>query len=105
MGNSSIFRFHFGKELQHNLADLLLAERRGHRLPREIKQPELEYHQHETGFVELYEDVIKALERKHRAEMEMMVYMLQGKDASETRAHFRKMTNGNILPVVAITKL
>ena len=89
-----IFRFHFGKDLQHMLADRLLTERRGHRLPREIKQAELEYHQHETGVVELYEDVIKALERKHRAEMEMMVHMLQGKDASQTRANVRKMTNG-----------
>jgi hypothetical protein len=83
-----------GKELQHILADRLLTERRGHRLPKEIKHAELEYHQHETGLVELYEDVIKALERKHRAEMEIMVHMLQGKDASQTRADVRKMTNG-----------
>ena len=76
------------------LAEHLLAERRGHKLPREIKHAELEYHQHETGQVELYEDVIKALERKHRAEMEMMVHMLQGKDASQTRADVRNMTNG-----------
>ena len=88
------FRYHFGKELQHMLAEHLLAERRGHKLPREIKHAELEYHQHETGQVELYEDVIKALERKHRAEMEMMVHMLQGKDASQTRADVRNMTNG-----------
>ena len=76
------------------MADRLLTERRGHRLPKEIKHAELEYHQHETGLVELYEDVIKALERKHRAEMEIMVHMLQGKDASQTRADVRKMTNG-----------
>ena len=90
---SEIDRHHFGKELQHMLADRLLTERRGHKLPRDIKHAELEYHEHETGQVELYEDVIKALERKHRAEMEMMVHMLQGKDASQIRADVRKMTN------------
>ena len=73
-----------------------MAERRGHRLPKEIKRPELEYHQHETGVIELHEDVIKALERKHRAEMEMMVHMLQGKEASQIRAEVRKLTNGRI---------
>ena len=54
----------------------------------------MEYHEHETGLVELHEDVIKALERKHRAEMEMMVHMLQGKEASQTRANVKKLTNG-----------
>ena len=76
------------------MADRLLTERRGHRLPKEIKRPELEYHEHETGLVELHEDFIKALERKHRAEMEMMVHMLQGKEASQTRASVKKLTNG-----------
>ena len=91
------FRFHFGKELQVVLAGRILAERRGLRLPKEVKQSELQFHEHETGLVELHEDVIKALERKHRAEMEMMVYMLQGKDASQTRADVRKMSNGKIV--------
>jgi hypothetical protein len=92
-----IFRHHFGKEVQHLLADRLLTERRGRKLPGDIKHAELEYHQHETGHIELYEDVIKALERKHRAEMEMMVHMLQGKDSSQTRANVKKMTNGKIV--------
>ena len=94
-----ISRFHFGKDLQNLLADRLLTERRGHRLPKEIKRPELEYHEHETGPVELHEDVIKALERKHRAEMEMMVHMLQGKEASQTRANVKKLTNGKIYKI------
>ena len=44
--------------------------------------------------MEHYEDVIKALERKHRAEMEMMVHMLQGKDSSQSRSDAKKMTSG-----------
>ena len=46
--------------------------------------------------VECYEDLIKALERKHRAEVEMMIHMIQGKDSGHTRAEARKMSSGRV---------
>ena len=82
------------KDLQEQLAERLLTERRGHKLQTHFNEPHLDYHKHEGGIVENYEDVIKALERKHRAEMEIMVHMLQGKEGTRTRAEARKMTRG-----------
>ena len=82
------------RKRQQKLASVRLAYRRGRKLKKEIVEEDFRLIENETGLVDVHENIVKALEKKHMAERELLMYMLQGRDSIHARSAARKLTPG-----------
>ncbi|EDO46860.1 predicted protein, partial [Nematostella vectensis] len=76
---------------QQTLAAARLLQRKGRKLQKDILLDDATLSTGEVGLVDLHEDVVKALERKHALEREVLIYMLQGRDSGKARSYARKL--------------
>ncbi|XP_032219683.2 trichohyalin [Nematostella vectensis] len=76
---------------QQTLAAARLLQRKGRKLQKDILLDDVTLSTGEVGLVDLHEDVVKALERKHALEREVLIYMLQGRDSGKARSYARKL--------------
>ena len=48
----------------------------------------------EAGLIDVLEDTVRALERKHAMERELLIYFLQGRDSVQGRSAAKKLSAG-----------
>ena len=48
----------------------------------------------EAGLVDVLEDIVRALERKHAMERELLIYFLQGRESVQSRSAAKKLSAG-----------
>ena len=48
----------------------------------------------EAGLVDVLEDIVRALERKHAMERELLIYFLQGRESVQARSAAKKLSAG-----------
>lgn len=53
----------------------------------------------EAGLVDLLEDTVRALERKHAMERELLIYFLQGRDSVQARSAAKKLSAGKVMKI------
>lgn len=82
---------------QEKLAKSRLAYRKGRKVQKEIFDEDFKLIENETGLVDIHENIIKALEKKHMTEREFLVYMLQGRDSAHARSAARKLSPGSCM--------
>lgn len=72
--------------------------RKGRKLPRDWKGEDLKFSAAgEAGLVDVFEDTVRALERKHAMERELLIYFLQGRESVQARSAAKKLSTGKIL--------
>lgn len=53
----------------------------------------------EAGLVDVLEDTVRALERKHAMERELLIYFLQGRDSVQARSVAKKLSAGKVMKI------
>ena len=48
----------------------------------------------DAGLVDVLEDTVRALERKHSMERELLIYFLQGRESVQARSAAKKLSAG-----------
>lgn len=48
----------------------------------------------EAGLVDVFEETVRALERKHAMERELLIYLLQGRESTQARSAAKKLSAG-----------
>lgn len=72
-----------------------MQHRKGKKLPRNWKGEELNFiAPGEAGLVDVLEDTVRALERKHAMERELLIFFLQGRDSVQARSAAKKLSAG-----------
>ena len=80
---------------QEQLGKERLLHRKGRKLPRNWKGEELNFSSPgEAGLVDVLEDTVRALERKHAMERELLIYFLQGRESVQARSAAKKLSAG-----------
>ena len=73
-----------------------MSHRKGRKLPRDWKGEDLQFALvREAGLVDVFEDTVRALERKQGMEREFLIYLLQGRESTQARSAARKLSAGN----------
>ena len=76
--------------------------RKGRKLPRDWKGEDLKFSiAGEAGLVDVLEDTVRALERKHAMERELLIYMLQGRESVQARSAAKKLNAGKFTRVLS----
>ena len=74
-----------------------MLHRKGRKLPRDWKGQDLKFSTiKEAGLVDALEDTVRALERKHAMEREMLIYLLQGRESVQSRSAAKKLDAGTV---------
>ena len=69
--------------------------KKGRKLPRDWKGEDLKFSfAGEAGLVDVFEDTVRALERKHAMERELLIYLLQGRESAQARSAAKKLSAG-----------
>ena len=53
----------------------------------------------EAGLADVLEDTVRALERKHAMERELLIYFLQGRDSVQARSAAKKLSTGKVMKI------
>ena len=86
------------RKRQEQLGKERLMRRKGRKLPRDWKGEDLKFSAAgEAGLVDVFEDTVRALERKHAMERELLIYFLQGRESVQARSAAKKLSTGKIL--------
>ncbi|PFX16028.1 hypothetical protein AWC38_SpisGene19720 [Stylophora pistillata] len=81
------------RKRQEQLGKERVQQRKGRKLPRNWKGGELEFSTPgEAGLVDVLEDTVRALERKHAMERELLIYLLQGRESVQARSAAKKLS-------------
>ncbi|RMX39987.1 hypothetical protein pdam_00022972 [Pocillopora damicornis] len=81
------------RKRQEQLGKERLTQRKGRKLPRNWKGGELDFSTPgEAGLVDVLEDTVRALERKHAMERELLIYLLQGRESVQARSAAKKLS-------------
>lgn len=81
------------RQRQENLGKERLSHRKGRKLPRDWKGEDLQFALvREAGLVDVFEDTVRALERKQGMEREFLIYLLQGRESTQARSAARKLS-------------
>lgn len=85
------------RQRQEHLGRERLLHRKGRKLPRDWKGQDLKFSTlEEAGLVDALEDTVRALERKHAMEREMLIYLLQGRESVQSRSAAKKLDAGTV---------
>ena len=88
------------RKRQEQLGKERLQHRKGRKLPRNWKGDELNFiAPSEAGLVDVLEDTVRALERKHAMERELLIYFLQGRDSVQARSAAKKLSTGKVMKI------
>ena len=82
------------RKRQEKLASERLIYRKGRKLQKEMFGDDFKLIENETGLVDIHENIVKALEKKHATERELLIFMLQGRDSGHARSAARKLSPG-----------
>lgn len=81
------------RQRQEKLGRERLLHRKGRKLPRDWKGQDLKFiAAGKAGLVDVFEDVVRALERNHAMERELLIYLLQGRESSQARSAAKKLS-------------
>ena len=84
------------RQRQEKLGKDRLFQRKGRKLPRDWKGEDFKFAPvGEAGLVDVFEDTVRALERKQAMEREFLIYLLQGRESTQARSAARKLSAGN----------
>lgn len=83
------------RKRQEQLGKERLVYKKGRKLPRDWKGEDLKFSSPgEAGLVDVFEDTVRALERKHAMERELLIYLLQGRESAQARSAAKKLSAG-----------